>query len=95
MSLRWSEPRKPTATGPGGNWIPYNHVVSEIAVGEILITWKAWKDPIFASFYVEFPEGWPWGGAYDSLEEAKQGAQLTYDSVVASLHAETADLKYS
>ena len=74
-SINWLEPAEPNKE------IPYNHCIGITPFGEIVITWKEWKE--FHSYEVE---GMPWDSCLwfhgNSLKEAKALAQDEYDRVV-------------
>lgn len=73
--IEWSDAQLPNKE------INYNHVVGKTPLGDILITWKAWKeDPYYT--IDESPFGWLNGGY--SLGDAKQVAQDAYGELVLS-----------
>lgn len=72
--IEWGEEQ------PANKDCHYNHVVGKSPLGDIVITWKGWKDD---PYY--FTDDWAFGffGGY-SLDEAKQAIQAAYDKIVLS-----------
>ncbi len=77
-ALVWTDPMPPTK---GSH--PYDHVAAQTPFGEILITWKGWKD--YPSYCVDthpLPEYFYSG---NTLEDAKENAERAYlDALAAS-----------
>ena len=78
MPLKWSDPAPPKK---GVSF--YDHVIADTPLGPILLEWKSWKDH-------DPPCGqMPWGAHRcdsfvigDTLEKAKDRAQLAWDGMV-------------
>jgi len=75
--LKWAEPKPPTK---GSH--PYDHVTAQTPFGEILITWKSWKD--YPSYCVDTHPIPGYFHAADTLEDAKKKAEQDYFDAIAA-----------
>lgn len=72
--IEWGEEQQPNKE------CGYNHVIGKSPLGDILVTWKGWKDDPYYS-----TDDWVFGHfGGDSLDEAKQAIQSAYDKIVLS-----------
>ena len=83
--MNWTDPQPPTTN------VGYNHVKLSTPLGEILITWKGWKER--PDYGIEFESEWI-GVEYD-LESAKNRAieylKTKYEELGKLLFGESSD----
>ena len=81
-NLVWSE-----VFEPNEEKCRYNHIFTKTVFGEILITWKGWKE--YDNYYIEFPFEWAFFNIeqpyFNSLENAKNFVQDTWNNHILSL----------
>jgi len=65
--MNWTEPKPPTEGESN-----YDHVRLQTPLGEIIITWKSWKESPSYDIEIGFGE---WIGCEYSLEDAKEKAE--------------------
>lgn len=80
--LEWSDPSPPDRD------YYYDHTVAKTAFGDIVITWKSWKEP--GAYSVDLPFSWRpelfdsmYMGA-NTLDEAKSQAQAAWENAIIS-----------
>ena len=77
-NLVWSEP-----SPPNGDDCFCDHVKAITPFGEIMITWKSWKEHPSYDVEHEWDGPWPYG---DTLQEAKDEAQKMFaEKILQSL----------
>ena len=89
-NLVWSE-----VFEPNEEKCRYNHIFTKTAFGEILITWKGWKE--CDNFYIEFPFEWSFFNIeqphFNSLENAQNFVQYVWNNHILSLLEEKKEIK--
>ena len=70
--IKWHEPKKPDET------CSYDYLIGETPFGNILITWKSWKD--YPNFEVDEPEWLAHNCHTITLDETKEWCEQEYEA---------------